>query len=418
MAGVGAFDPSAKASRFELLACLGLCGLLGAWVTRDAVAQAAVTWMYIYEPSDFPATRSLWAYLSQFRVPMPPVIVGLEIWNHQSAGHTSWVTVGLYRAGIVGSYAIALALSGPSRARLYLSLCVSCIFLFGTSIVHRANPQVYDLLFPLFVLAFFWCVRRADDGGMPGWSRAAAAAAAGFSLSMAELSRPFVVFLLPLLLAHAWLRLRRRPIALRVVLLAPVVLLSGAYHVHLARRGQVTWTNHSGFNLHNAWPMAPWPDLVEEVNAGPLRPGRWANLDTPEHAENSRRFQRAVASYVRDHPLESVWHAGGRIVAFLQARTTVYRQEPRHVLLGLYRATVWAAVAGFAVALLRLAASVVRRPPRVLDALSSTDGAVIGTAAACILILAVGESHEEGRLLLSVLPLLAVLPQPLPRSTA
>ena len=77
-------------------------------------------------------------------------------------------------------------------------------------------------------------------------------------LALLELTRPFMIFLLPLFLVVEWHRIYlhapRRQSALAAFLL-PVVVLSGGWHLHLflAHDHQIAWTNISGYNLQRAW---------------------------------------------------------------------------------------------------------------------------------------------------------------------
>lgn len=44
--------------------------------------------------------------------------------------------------------------------------------------------------------------------------------------------------------------------------------------------------------------MVETPALEKEPGARPLRPGRWKNLDTDEHARNSRRLWWSVTTWI------------------------------------------------------------------------------------------------------------------------
>ena len=119
--------------------------------------------------------------------------------------------------------------------------------------MHAGNPANYDPLFALLLLGYFLLI--------DAWERTPPcelAGGAGLCLSMLELLRPFMIYLLPLFLLVEWHRIHlkapRCGLALTAFLL-PVVVLSGGWHLHLylAHDHQITWTNISGYNLQRAW---------------------------------------------------------------------------------------------------------------------------------------------------------------------
>jgi hypothetical protein len=390
---------------------VAVVGLAGVWLTREARAFSAVGWMVIYDAADFPTLGSLAAFLRDLRIPVPPYLAVLEVVEHQLTGGLELTTVLAYRLAIVLAYLLPLLWSAGSALRLAASAGLGLVFLAATVLVHPGNPQTYDIFYPLFVLAFGLALRRA---ARPAGSRAGWALAAGFLLAMAELSRPFVVLGLPLVVALAALAVARRPRQHLAALLLPVLLLSGGWHGWLAvRHGQLASTNHAGQNLRRAWPMAvvPRPPLVPEVNSERLGPGRWPNLNTAEHLENSRRLQRAVLRYVRTHPLGSARHALGRLRALLlDVRTDIYRHRPRHWVLVLYRPLVRAAVAWLTLNALLLVSGLLVDGRRRRRLLADPDSILIVITAFSACALAVGDAQEEARFLISLLPLLAAVP--------
>jgi hypothetical protein len=234
----------------------------------------------------------------------------------------------------------------------------------------------------------------------------------GFTLTMAELSRPFGVFLLPLLLIHARQALAHLPRRYSCYLLVPLIVLSGGWHIHYGLYyRQLTWSNHSGFNIHRAWSMVPVPALIPEVHNQPLAPDRWANLNTAEHTANSLRLQRAVIRYILQHPLSSMAHGFSRVATLLSAQTSLYGNAPSHSILKVYKLSVALASVLLMVNILILSVYVVAAKKQCFQLLVSTDNIVIITTFLVICFLALAESGEEARFLLSVLPLFAILPQ-------
>ncbi len=195
---------------------------IAAWIVRDAVGAPSIVWMNIYRAADFPDLASMVAFLGETRLPLPPLLTLAELLNHAWDGTTRVVTVGLYRFCLVAAYALALWHARRSPTRLAISFGLGLVFLTATAAIHPAGPWVYDLLLPTLLLAFLAFLERAQPDGAAGW-----AFLAGLSLALAELTRPFVIVLMPLLLLGAVIRLWPLPVRSRAAFLLPVVLLSG-----------------------------------------------------------------------------------------------------------------------------------------------------------------------------------------------
>ncbi|MEO8601812.1 MAG: hypothetical protein ABI629_04480 [bacterium] len=399
---------------------LGVCVLfsvalliIGATLVRGSDAEPATTWMHMFTPADFPTGSDLIAFLLSLRVPIPPVIAALEIISVQLTGSTDLVMIDLYRVGLAGTYLLALWLTFPSIPRQAAAFAASVIFLWATTLIHPFNAQIYDILLPFFLLLFFTLTRALL--ALPARWRAAqlaCAVGAGFFLAMAELARPFVLLLLPVLLTSAYLGLRQCPRRVWIALLMPVVLLSGLWHAHLfVAYGQVLSTNYSGFNLYRAWPQAPLGPTVQETHSQPAHDARWPNINTQEQFESSQFLQRAVLAYIVSNPGAALRHAAHRLVRFAKARTSMYGgQAPTSKVLTLYAVAAPALFLFMFANVLVLAWYAVRLRARALSLLSAPDNALLLITFLSLLVLSLGEAKEEARLVLSLLPLLAAVP--------
>ena len=384
--------------------------LVGGVLVRDSVAVPATTWMHMYDPAAFPTARALIDFVAGLRVPIPPVIAALEIVSVQQTGSTALVTVYLYRVALVATYVLAVWFSYPSIPRLFGSFAASVVFLWATTLIHPLNPQSYDILFPLFTLAFLILLRaaaRATAGSAIGF-----AAGGGFFLSMAELTRPFVFVLLPLMLAGACIALRGRPRRVLVGLFTPVVLLSGSWHLHLlTAHHQLLGTNYAGFNLRRAWPMAPLPPAMWETHAQPSDEKSWPNLNTEAQHVASLQLQRAVAAYVVENPGAALRHAARKMVRFARPQLSMYRSAPAaHPVLSIYRLAAPASFLFTAANLALLTGYALGARRQMWLLLASTDNVLLLITAFTVVVLSLGEAKEEARLVVSVLPLLAAYP--------
>ncbi len=378
---------------------------------RNSDALPSVNWCYAYRPSDFDSWAITVAFVQNLRIPIPLPLALSEIASYNLFGSDILITRFAYRAALVFSFVLAIYLASPLRWKTAASFLLSFVFLWSTVLIHPGNPQLYDIFFPLFFLAYIVLLLRiVREPPSPAFCKKTAmlCLAAGFALSMTEFMRPFVIFLLPLLVLGAWQSLRDRPLIYFLCLLMPVVLLSGTWHVHLfCRHGQITINNHSGYNLIRAWPMVERPELTpESVDPAP-RMQRWASANAPEHFENSQRLQRAVLCYIAENPVASFRHGLMLLGRFFAPQTDLCEKHPESALFLLYAPMVWATALWLAVNAFLLGLPIVRHP---LLTLGRPENMLLLTTILSILIMALGEDGEQARFLISVLPLLAALP--------
>jgi hypothetical protein len=224
-----------------------------AWrLVADAEAIPAMGWMSVYRMEDFETASDAWLFFSQLRTGIPPFLAFLEVASHLVLGSTALIDVHLYRVGLVLAFTLPFLAFAATRLEFVFSLAISLVFLWSTLIVTQPNPQLYDVLLPLFFLLFALCLRKARLRAARGRSALGYAALAGFFLSMAELSRPFVLLILPFFFIAAYQFLRGAPKRCLAAFLLPLVLLSGGWHLKLGllNDGQVIWSSHGGFNLY------------------------------------------------------------------------------------------------------------------------------------------------------------------------
>lgn len=385
--------------------------ILGAWLVRNSVGSPVTTWGRIYFFEDLTTYQDVFDFYKNLRIPVPPLISATEILNYNLKGDTHFVIIFLYRLSLVSVYILTILLAYPSIPRMVVSFFFSIVFLWSTVLIHPGNPPVYDIFYPFLMLLFVFILQGAA-WIFSRWRKLTGATCLllGVILAMAELTRPYVLFLLPVLVLAAYQMLRRLPRRYFVILLVPIIVISGTWHAYIAiQHGQVTWTNHSGFNLQRGWRMVPLPELQEEPNNDPLRPGGWRNLNTAEHYENSQIIQREVLNYWTAHPLKSVKHAVYKTFYFLSGQTTIYRHSPKHFILSLYKPfTVFTSTFLLVGILVLLLFTIESRQFRFL--VETSDHILMFVAVGSIVFLALGEADEEARLLLSVLPFLAVFP--------
>lgn len=392
-----------------LILILGFIAL-GSYLVRTSEASSALTWMHVYDPADFvdASLTDIVAFFRELMIPIPPVVGLAEIISIKLVGSPILVTRYVYRLALVGSYVAAIWLAGTSRKRSVAAFLLGVLFLYVTTKVHPGDPHSYDIFLPFGFLLFILTLGRAAAKDGPGHM----ALLAGCFLSMTELTRPFVVYLMPLLVGGAYVTFARGSRGRQfTAFILPVILISGGWHAYLlATHGQLTISNNTGYNVARAWPQIPPVQLIEEPNRAPLAPDRWANLNTEEHGENSRRAQFSQLRYWLTHPLGSALFAMSRLAEFLRGDTAFDGFVPESRWFGVYALSVRLISSLIFVSSGLIMANACIRPRQVPGLLGQTDNIVILFTLACAVMLAAGEIREEPRLLLSILPMFAMLP--------
>jgi hypothetical protein len=367
--------------------------------------------MRIYSYRDIPDLTSLLYYIRDLRTGITPVYSVMEIVSWLWLEDIGWITGPLFRLGmaIVLILPFAFTTGFPWWVRMiHLTLATICVQAFGL-IYALGNAQPYDVMTPLFLLGHMLLLRLASAHKQ---ARVGAlfSIISGILLSLSELSRPFMLAIMPVLLSWALLQYWRNNTLRRLGwFLLPVVLLSGGWHLKLLlyNDGQIIWSNHGGCNLLNAWaPLVDIPSLEAtlEPEAPPLNNYGWAwqNLNTDVHSRNCKRCSQAVTAAIVAHPGRAAAHFFSKLLIFLNPRTQMYDNDPTGGWIIAYR---WVVRGGYAAALLLggwLLTQMMRRR-RSFDQVWMLLYILLGFLT---LMPVIGESGEEARFMVSVVPVL------------
>jgi hypothetical protein len=391
--------------------------IYGLWLTRHSIALDAVTWMHVFRVSDFPDFKSLLGFLLNLRIAIPPVIATLEILSYQLTGTTHFVSIYLYRAGLIASYLLALRLAYPSVRRMLAAFAASVVFIYGTVVTHPGNPQVYDVLYPAFLLSSVLFLKQAGKKTADNLKRNLLCLAAGFFLSMTELSRPFFILILPFVLLSAWFALKGAKRSSFLYFLLPLLLFSGIWHAYIGIKfDQIFWSNNGGFNLWRAWKEYYYTDpvpmnIIDETHNQPLaNDGRWANLNTPERFYNSQEFQRGIMTWWVKHPKQFATACAGKLLYFFSAPTKLLDYDPQSPYLFIFRYLIGFSFLFVFVSGLVFGLKLLDEPASAAAILANPNTILLIVTILSTLILALTEKGEEIRLIISLLPMLALYP--------
>ena len=385
-----------------------LAGAVLVWGSRGLIA---LDWQRMYRPEEFRSLGDLWGFLGELQTGISPIWSSLEILAQLAFGSTALFSHFFYPATLLLLGILPTWLFARTSLQALLTAGLSLFFILVTRILHQGNPQLYDLYFPALLLGLLGMMGHLQGReGQPGklWR---SAMAAGLLLAVLELTRTFAIVLAPFLLLGFFLVLRRLPKTYFLFFLLPVALLSGGWHAkQMAAHGHFHWTNHSGFNLHKSW--AEFAGPIDYKEAPPRYEGGFPNINTDEHSRYDKEVRRKVLAGIARRPCGAFAHAMERLLAFYRPKTDLYLSTLPTWLEYLYRPVVWSL--GLLLAFLtgRLAWQIFRRPLKLnsWERLGDASNMLLLTAALTSLLFAIGESGEEARFMISILPLLACLP--------
>lgn len=282
-----------------------------------------------------------------------------------------------------------------------------------------------DLVAPLSLLLFFFAYRRTF-GGVPGRRHVLWCALAGLTLAVAELSWPYFLFVLPLVLGPAALRLRRQGAAPLAAFLIPFLLVSGGWHLKLLamESPQLLWSNHVGCDMMRSWqdwafertdpgerPRTAIQRPRLEPEGPPYRMGRPSNLDTAVHFRNCQRVRSAVLDAWAAQPRLAAARALENVAGFWRVRFDFMGRKPASMHPGLlaYAGLVWLCAAMLLLNGAVVGWMLVRHGRRRL--LEWPEVQLVAVTVFAGALYPVATSPEEfTRFMVVLLPLLAVLP--------
>lgn len=394
--------------KWLLTALILLAAAVLGWGTRGLIT---LDWQRMYRPEEFHSFPDLFAFLSELQTGISPVWSSLEIVSQILFGTTAPFSRIVYPL-LLGLVAVLPLWMFP-RTRLAMLATAFCslLFLGVTRILHQGNPQLYDIYFPALLLGYLACLQALPKLNAGSRKAFGMAFAAGLLLAVLELTRTFAIALFPVLLAGGLVFLWKMPRRNLLAFLLPVLLLSGGWHLkQVVSHGHFHWTNHSGFNLQKSWADFTGPiDFEEEA---PRYEGGFPNFNTDRHSANNKVVTGMVIDGIVRRPGKALVHAGGRVLAFYRPKTDLYLATLPKPVEWVYRPVVW--VLGLTLLFLtgRVAFVALRRPLQRsgwLELLKPV-GLLVFSAAGASFLFAIGESGEEARFMISILPLLACLP--------
>lgn len=392
--------------------------LFSAWVyyasfaTHPLYGVVSTAWMNVYSifPEEWPKS---WQEIREFfwdlRTGIPPLFSFLEITAYKYTESVVWILKGFYRKAIIVMLLLPIFFSQRRVIDLSLLLLLATLFLEAIVLVHPANPQYYDVVFPSFIMLYLLLNRASWKGNYKPWIANALAITSGLFLTWAELSRPFMIALVPLLILWSLYHyIKAKKIRRFLYFLIPIILFSGLWHAKLLyRHNQLIWSNHSGQNFLQAWlHMVDFDELQKQFHPEepPLQEGLWNNINTEVHYQNTEMRKSAAIEAITSNPGEAWKHFVYKTLVFTGPRTQMYAHDPQGPIIDIYKLVGRSLFILLGILMLESLVRVIRDPKQ----LASMRIAIIGITAFLSLMPIIGEDGEEARFAVSVLPFLMI----------
>lgn len=388
--------------------------LFGIYSTRGLDSSPALTWMDIYWLEDFKnySWKDILVFIQQNKLPLPPVIIFAELTSLKLFSSTYVITSLLYKIALILPYLLIMSFAKTSPHRMTCVFLVSCLFMYCSINIHRGNPQGYDVFLPFFIILFIKFIHGSISCNSIQ-TKKILAFGAGLCLSMAELSRPFMIYLTPVLIITVLLRYLNLKVESRKLILyflLPIIFLSGLLHLNLyVNHGQINFSNHAGFNLHRAWSrLVPMPTLVDEPTTQSLSPNRGENWNTEEHHINSKIIQTAIFKHWLTQPIASMSFGISLLSEFMTASIDIYGHRPNSIFLQTYRFLYQILSSLLLINFILLLILLLKHRERI-KTITLPDNLLILIGASLICIFAISEKAEEARFVISTLPFVGAL---------
>lgn len=304
-----------------LLLCIIGCAVLsikssGYWPVR--------AWMNFLPFQYLGDWNGVWEFLRTSRVALPPLLLVTEFAiQHDTVARILYMWL-IPRIILLSAMILAVFRGITSQKERWVrgGLLFAWVYAF-TEIKSLDEYFVYDFFLGAFLL---FAVHLAYRRGINQWHWIAV----GLLLVIMDSMRPYGMLILAVV--GPWLALRSWNIhRIRgVIYLCLPLLISVFWHGHhIINLGQMTWSNHAGFNFCNAWECPEPPHLLPE--SPPLAPGYWTNINTEAHQYNSQQLLKSGIEFQLTHPVESIERAGKLILNIVMVP---YKTGPPDIIIG------------------------------------------------------------------------------------
>ncbi len=347
-------------------------------------------------------------FAKSLRTLIPPLFGLIEKLTINYVGFSKIYQI-IYIVGFFSAFFISALILKKSFKHYLHSLFISIFLLCTGFFLHQeGNPIISDIFYPLFFLLLLLCLKKAF---VTPKKTKQLFLLAGLCLSFLELTRPFMIFFVPVIIFFVY----KNSFSVKhlkkqfIYFILPFIIISGFWHLKLIifNNGQLLWSNHGIYNFANTWPWTVgkhYQDVKREDS-------NYLNYNTQDFYLKSRHYQKIIIANLIKHPFHTISYFYKRLAAIVTIKELVVHNvqttlSPLHILL--YRIIVFACYYWF---FWNLFISIKNK-----SIFNTFEGLLVLFVVFVTFIIAAAGDNEEGRFMIWLLPLLSVLPNNLSKN--
>ncbi len=260
----------------------------------------SIEWVNFFKLENFKSLDDVVTFYRDLRTGVSPILSFFEIIEYLWTGDAEFFRIWVSRVIIFLNFLMASHLYASEMTKIY-RLTLSVIFVAALSLIGGMN---YDWFWPFFILGHLYFLKCAQKEYSVFFS-----ILSGLFLTCAELSRPFVLFVVPILVFNFYLRMKKKKKLYLILFLTPLILVSGGWRVKLYQFNgpQIIWSDYGGCNVYEAWP-------VKGKKLG------YEYLNTAKGSRLCREGKDKVVKHMLSHPVETAVISFKKIWSFLKAK--------------------------------------------------------------------------------------------------
>lgn len=411
----------------RLIAIIGLY-LWISWIFGPGV-RLALEWGGLYKISDFNTISDLFLFWHESRSGVSPLLATLEVINYLLMGDTYIMQFWFYKFCIWGSFSCVILLFGNSYFVLLLSSVISYFLSYCLVNIAQFSTFPYDVFLPFAILASI-CLLFLAFNTTSNKKYNIYIFLSGLILGACELSRPFVIFLIPIFLFYVFKHFKSK--SSKIIFITGLAILSGSWHTKLLifNDSQFLWSNYGGRNLIGAWIEKPTPEVCSASQVKDLYSQNEMRIiyNHPCFSKKSKAAMHGVIAYAIENPIYAFKNTTRLLKSFFEPRfeRVLYKNPtcaPYCLLLtddhtklselsrALYILLVWIfAFSLICILIINIRSMLLRNSINRVVNSNFPQNLIFLCLLVLVPLLALGEDGEQVRFLKSIMPILACTP--------
>lgn len=276
-------------------------------VQKLYISIPTIKWVNRFSLEIFTDFSSIVQFYKYLKTGISPIISFFELSEYILFGHMYWMKYYFSYLIIPLNFYLISCMTSNNYYGLILKLSISLILVYGTAMI---GGMLYDWYWPFFtIMSIFLFTRKTTNSKL----NYLFAFLSGLFLSFSELSRPFMIFIIPFLFIYFYLlTIRNHNNRNRLVVIFTVFLvLSGLWRfkMYIYTGAQFIWSDYGDCNIAESWPSPIGQKISYEY------------INTPLSKSVCSEPKQKVINHIINHPVESLGIIFGKMYSFIRVNT-------------------------------------------------------------------------------------------------